>query len=163
MLLPAPPSASTERFSRDGTELDGPWVCSSTASLTTAGEYRLRLFFQASITSNSCPAGHSVPSFHNTKSPRGHDGEQMPGPPMQTVLERLCGGDQLWAALELLPTPTALQPPGRDPILPKLSPLLGHSEHPERLAMCQESAAGWCCASIPGQHCVCMPGWHCTF
>lgn len=82
---------------------------------------------------------------------------------MQAVLERLCGRDRLWAALEWLPAPTALQPPGRGPILPKLSPLLGHSEHPKGLNMCWESVAGWHCTSILGQRCVPTPGWRCTF
>lgn len=44
---------------------------------------------------------------------------------MQAVLERLCSGDQLWTALKPLPVPTAPQPPGRDPVLPKLTLLLG--------------------------------------
>lgn len=46
-------------------------------------------------------------------------------------------------------------------VLPRLSPLLGHSEHPKGLTRCQESVAGWCCISIPDQHCAYRPGWHC--
>lgn len=58
-------------------------------------------------------------------------------PPMQVVLKMLCSRELLQTAPEPLPDPTALQPPGKDLILPKPSPLLG----PEGLTMWQEPVA----------------------
>lgn len=99
VLLPTLLSASTSTCFRYRVELDKPWVYSSTAAFTAAGEYQPRdpqaLLPGKELVSNGCPAGHSIPSFRNTGSPWGHDGEQVPGPPMQVGLKHTCGRDHL--------------------------------------------------------------------
>lgn len=136
-------------------ELDRPWVCSSTAALNNCRGIPIW------GSSSSRQRSHLTAAQQDPQSPvfaiLNHPGVTMESKrqdPHADSAGELCGRDQLWAAPESLPAPTALQPLGRGPVLPKLSPFLGHSEHPEGLNVCQEFAAGSCCASILGQCCV---------
>lgn len=76
LFLPTPPSASTDRQSRQ--TLRGAGSAPVQLLTNLQGNTHLgilRIFFQARIITNGCPAGHSSPSFRNTESPLDHNEE----------------------------------------------------------------------------------------